>query len=125
MKILFAVPDRDLLECYRKLLEEDLGETVTSFDGTQVISLLSTDDFDVLILDKKLPRVDYRKIAERAVSKNIPVILLTDEPEGARRLTDEKLKIEHLSYPFTFDRVKDAINKTLSEAGQRKEEAEK
>ncbi|MCR5457682.1 MAG: hypothetical protein K6F14_06370 [Clostridiales bacterium] len=123
MKILFAAPDRDLLECYRKLLEEDLGETVTSFDGTQVISLLSTDDFDVLILDKKLPRVDYRKIIERADNRMIPVIVLTDEPERASLLTDEKLKFEHLSYPFTFDRVKDAICKTLAEAGQRKEKA--
>ena len=41
MKILFAAPDRDLLECFKQLFETDLGETVTAFDGTQVMTLLS------------------------------------------------------------------------------------
>ena len=57
MKILFAAPDRDLLECFRKLLETDLGETVTAFDGTQVLTLLASESVDAVILDRDLPRV--------------------------------------------------------------------
>ena len=48
MRILFAAPDRDLLECYKKLLESDFGETVTAFDGTQVYSLMSAEKFDIV-----------------------------------------------------------------------------
>ena len=73
MKILFAAPDRDLLECFRQLLETEIGETVTTFDGTQVISLLMSENFDVLILDRNSPRVDHKTIVERANEKTSPL----------------------------------------------------
>ena len=112
MKILFAAPDRDLLECFKQLLETDLGETVTAFDGTQVISLLKSENFDVLILDRNIPRVDHKTIAERANEINVPVIVLTDEPSGVRR-TGEPSGSCRLSYPFTFAEIKKAILETL------------
>ena len=109
MKILFAAPDRDLLECYKKLFEDDLGQSVTAFDGTQVITLLSTENFDLLILDRKIPRVDYHVIIERANSSRIPVVLLTDEPAGVRHQAENG----SLAYPFTFERIKGAVKDAL------------
>ncbi len=114
MKILFAAPDRDLLECYKKLLEDDVGETVTAFDGTQVLTLLATEGFDVLILDKKIPRVDHKTILERASGKCVPVIVLTDESAASRR-PEEHFSNGALSYPFTFARLKDAVRDTLGD----------
>ena len=113
MKILFAAPDRDLLECYKKLLEADLGETAAAFDGTQVISLLSTENFDILILDQKIPRVNYKTIIDRAHKRNIPVIVLTDESVGVRR-AEETAPDSWLSYPFTFRLLTAAVHDTLS-----------
>ena len=108
MKILFAAPDRDLLECYKKLLVDDFGETVTAFDGTQVISLLMSENFDVLILDRNIPRVDHKTIVERANEKNVPVIVLTDEPAGVRRAGEPSAN-GRLAYPFTFAEIKKKI----------------
>ncbi|MBR0231496.1 MAG: response regulator [Clostridia bacterium] len=126
MKILFAAPDRDLLECYKKLLETDLGETVTAFDGTQVITLLSTESFDIALLDRNLPRVDHKTIIERANAKNVPVVVLTDGPAGLRNKADEPVPDGMLSYPFTFDSVKDAVRHTLeSNIGKERKEAVK
>ena len=52
MKILFAAPDRDLLECYKQLFEADLGQTAAAFDGTRrcsrprtLISLYLTETY--------------------------------------------------------------------------------
>ena len=111
MKILFAAPDRDLLECYKTLFEADLGQTVTAFDGTQVISLLSSEDFDLLILDRNIPRVDHKKIIGAAKQKSVPVIVLTDEPGVPG--TPEPSPDIRLSYPFTFDSIKRAVYDTL------------
>ncbi|MBP5230162.1 MAG: hypothetical protein ILO68_00375 [Clostridia bacterium] len=122
MKILFAAPDRDLLECYRQLFETDLGETVTAFDGTQVLSLLSDESFDLLILDRKIPRVDDRTIIQRAKGKAVPVVLLTDEPGGVRN-GEEPLPDGTLSYPFSFDRIKETVLRTL-ETRRREERTE-
>ena len=118
MKILFAAPDRDLLECFKQLLETDLGETVTAFDGTQVISLLKSENFDVLILDRNIPRVDHKTIAERANEKNVPVILLTDDFAGVRRTGGPSVSCR-LSYPFTFAEIKKAILETTEKREKR------
>ena len=112
MKILFAAPDRDLLECYKKLLEADIGQTVTAFDGTQVLTLLATEGFDILILDWKIPRVDHKTIIESANRKKIPVIVLTDEHPGGRQ-SEEPVPNGILSYPFTFSDIKKIILDTL------------
>ncbi len=116
MKILFAAPDRDLLECCKKLLESDIGETVTAFDGTQVVSLLSTESFDAVILDRMLPRVDIKTLVSRIHEKKLPVIVLTDEPVSARILTDEPLPDEYLPYPFDAKKLSGVINRVLDTA---------
>lgn len=80
MRILLAAPDRDLLDSYRKLLERDCGEVVTAFDGTRVLTLLQTERFDAVILDRDIPRVTYGTVLERLHALQLPAILLTDRP---------------------------------------------
>ena len=113
MKILFAAPDRDLLACYRELLQPLFGEIVTAFDGTQVLSLLSAEHFDVLLLDRNIPRVEHKTILARVRESGIPVIVLTDEPVGVHALTNEPLPGAYLTYPFTAARLADVIRDTL------------
>ena len=116
MKILFAAPDRDLLECFRKLLETDLGETVTAFDGTQVLTLLASESVDAVILDSDLPRVDHRTLVSKIRGKNIPVVVLTDGPVTAAMLTGEPTANEYLSYPFNANKLSGVIKNVLETA---------
>ncbi|MBQ7639252.1 MAG: hypothetical protein IJS90_10170 [Clostridia bacterium] len=118
MRIIFAAPDRDLLECYKTILENDLGETVTAFDGTQVISLLLNERFDIVILDRDIPRIEHKKLTALTHEKGMPVIILANAPVNVSDLTEEILPNAYLSYPFTPDRlvsvVRDVINKASS-----------
>ena len=116
MRIMFAAPDRDLLECYRILLEEDLGETVTAFDGTQVLSLLSTESFDVVILDDATPRIEFERLAESIREKKIPFIVLTDG--GASRRGAKETGDAYLKYPFTPEKMREVIQDTLERAAE-------
>ena len=119
MRILFAAPDRDLLQCYKKLLEYEYSEVVTAFDGTQVIYLLSAESFDIVILDSNIPRINFKTILSGVQNRHIPVIVLTDEPISAKQLSQEPLPNMILSYPFTSEHIKSAIcnitDKVLSE----------
>ncbi len=116
MRILLAAPDRDLLECYKKLFEADLGETVTAFDGTQTVSLLAAEDFDVMILDRGIPRVDYRQILRRASGRKVPAVVLTEETVGVRQLTADPLPNGWLTYPFTVGRAEDAVRDVIEKS---------
>lgn len=116
MKILFAAPDRDLLECYKELLEGEYGEIVTAFDGAQVLTLLSAESFDAVIIDRALPRVDGKTLIRRISERKLPVIVLTDEPVSARLLAEEPLPNEYLAYPFGVKKLSDTISSVLQKA---------
>ena len=113
MKILLASPDRDFLECYKMLFEDDLGETVTAFDGTQVLSLLSAEQFDIALLDDGLPRIEYGKLIGQAKEKNVPVIALTNGADISRINANAYLK-----YPFDYGKIKSVVLDTLEKSGK-------
>jgi len=110
LKILFASPDRDLLECYKQLLEADYGEIVTAFDGTQVVTLLSTESFDLVILDREIPRIGYKRIIDRIREKEIPVIVLTKGHVRVSQLTQASLPNSYISFPFDHEQIGKVIN---------------
>ncbi len=118
MKILLASPERDLLECYKALFEADLGQTVTAFDGAQVLSLLKTEEFEIAVLDAELPRVEYGKLVAQIKDRKIPVIALINEPESVRRCRNEPQADAYLSYPFNYAEIKSVITETLENTGK-------
>ena len=121
MKILFAAPDRDLLECYKKLLEPDFGEIVTAFDGTQVFSLFAAEKFDLVILDCDIPRIEHKRILMRINEKQVPVILLTNRPLQITAVPDPNA---YLSYPFTADQITAVIRNVLENSKRTKKGSE-
>lgn len=116
MRILFAAPDRDLLESMKKILEADLGETVTAFDGTQVLSLTAAEKFDVAVLDLALPRVRSETLIARMREISLPVIALTSAPLDLRMLTKGAIANDYLVYPFTPGELEKAISETADRA---------
>lgn len=100
MRILFAAPNRDLLGSFKAILDRDLGETVTAFDGVQVLTLLGEREFDLAVLDRNIPRVDYRELLARVREKGLPTVLLTDLPMTAQLLTEKHSAQAYLPYPF-------------------------
>ncbi len=103
MRILLAAPDRDLLQSCSELLSQDLGETVTAFDGTQVLSLLATERFDLAILDRTLPRIPIPHIVARLNEKRIPTVILINGAVTLPDLMEQPLAVDHLSLPFDSD----------------------
>lgn len=124
MRVLFAAPDRDLLECYQKLLEADLGETVTAFDGTQVLFLLASETFDAAVLDRELPRVPCGTLIARMKEQKLPVIVLTKEPSNARRPKDVPSADAYLEYPFEGCELAELIRKTTGKGSEQEDDDE-
>ena len=116
MRILFASPDRDLLECYRRILEADLGETVTAFDGTQAASLLASERFDAAVLDSEIPRIACGTLAARMRERDLPVVVLTKDPVTVRLLAEEAPANAYLPFPFLPEELESLIRDTLEKA---------
>ncbi len=116
MKILLAAPDRDLLQCFGRILTEEFGDAVTAFDGTQVLSLIQEHKFDMVLLDSDLPRVEHSQLIGKLNELGIPVIVLADCPVTVSILTREQLANAYLMYPFTPDELTAAVKDVAEKA---------
>ena len=116
MRILFAAPDRDLIESYQLLLTPLFGDVATAFDGTQVLSLLDREKFDILVMDEGLPRVDSGRIVERLEERGTPVIMLKTGAVTVRQLTEPVLPNALLPYPFEPAELAELIRRVTARA---------
>jgi len=77
MKILLVEDDFDLNETVKEFLES-FYEVESVFDGEEAINRAYENNFDVIILDVKLPKIDgFRVAKEIRKHKNTPIIFLT------------------------------------------------
>lgn len=92
MKLLIIEDNRDIAENIADYFEP-LGHILDfAYDGEQGLALALADDFDVIVLDVMLPRLDGMTVCQRLreARKQTPVIMLT-----AKDQLDDKLKGFH------------------------------
>lgn len=88
-RILIVDDDERVLMALECLLEADGFETTTAWSGREGLSLLSTNDFDLVLLDDHLWDIENEEILnEIRELKTVPLVMLTEtvpEPETAKR----------------------------------------
>ena len=120
MRILLASPDRDFLSCYQIILSDSIGETKTVFDGTELMTIISEKEFDIVLLDKNLPRVDTKKILLRLNASRTPVLILSGSETEISDLTLDNLPCDYLRFPFDSAELISKINE-ITEIANSKE----
>ena len=114
MRVLFAAPDRDLIRCYETLLAGPDRTVETAFDGVQVLRLLSEGDWDLLILSRDIPRIDWRRIVEHRSLEGPPILLLSAETPDLRFLRDKALPHACLPLPFLPEELEAILRRLLA-----------
>ncbi len=79
MRILVAEDDAALASFIKKRLESEHYAVVVSSDGEQVRAMAGELDFDLVVLDLNLPRLDGIAILRflRARKPSMPILVLT------------------------------------------------
>lgn len=106
MRILIVEDEIRMAEQLRKGLEREGYAVLLAHDGQQALDLARTVEYDMMILDWMLPKLDGRQVARRLRQAGIetPVLMLTarDEPidivEGLDCGADD-----YLIKPFAFE----------------------
>lgn len=113
MRILIAEDDSDTAGFISRGLRELGHNVVTTAEGVDALHLLSTEQFDVVVLDRMLPRLDGLSIVRRARAADIhvPVLLLT----ALGRIEDRVAGLEagaddYLVKPFAFSELSARVN---------------
>ncbi|WP_317932285.1 response regulator transcription factor [Halioxenophilus sp. WMMB6] len=127
MKLLIVEDNRDISENIADYLEPKGHQLDFAGDGVQGLALALNDDFDAIVLDLNLPRLDGISVCQQLRANNIatPVIMLT-----ARDQLDDKLlgfgagADDYLVKPFSVKELEvrlQALLKRLHHFGEAEE----
>ena len=122
MSVVLVVDDEPaLVGMIAQLLGEDGYEIVTAYDGETALRRHTEDSPDLVILDRKLPRLSGDEVCRRirASSSTTPILMLTGE-----RGADERAKLldlgadDYLEKPFSRKELASRVRALLRRAGQ-------
>jgi len=116
MRILIAEDDTALAGFVRKGLEAEHYAVDVSADGEQARALASELDYDLIVLDLNLPRLDGVAILKHVRGKkpNVPILVLT-----ARGKVEDRVQCldigadDYLVKPFSFSELSARIRALL------------
>lgn len=82
-KILIIEDEENERLLYKEELEKENYQVFVACDGFEGINLMEQQEFDLIILDIKMPGMDGIETLSKILSKrkNVPVILYTSYPE--------------------------------------------
>jgi len=108
MDILIVEDEKSIANSLKKNFNDEGFEVKIAIDGEKALETISKNEFDILLLDWRLPKISGIEVCKRLRTSgyNKPIILLT-------ALTDISNKIEalnlgaddYITKPFSFDEV--------------------
>ena len=107
-KILLVEDDEALRFIVKDNLEQNNYKVEAAEDGQIALDLFKAAEFDLIILDVMLPKIDGFQVAEqiRTTNEQVPIIFLT-----ARSMTEDKIKgltlggDDYISKPFSMEEL--------------------
>lgn len=128
MRILVIEDEHRIAQSIKKGLEQERYAVDLAYDGTQGFDLASSEEYDLLIIDRMIPHIDGVTLCKslREKGNHTPILLLTaksqikDKVEGLDAGADD-----YLTKPFSFEellarirallrRPKEGIDATMS-----------
>ncbi len=127
-KIILIVEDEKPISDILKFnLEKEGYKTVQAFDGEEGLNLAKTSDFDLILLDVMLPKMDgFQVLREvRSLKVNIPIILVTAREDEIDKVLGLELGADdYITKPYSMReliaRVKANLRRSISENQQEK-----
>ncbi len=105
MRILVAEDDRPVASFLKKGLEAEHYAVDTAFDGQEALYLAEEYDYDLLVLDLILPKMDGLQVLRqlRTLKQPLPVLVLTGRSRVEDRVEGLDLGADdYLVKPFAF-----------------------
>ena len=125
---ILIVDDEDIvLRSCRRILGEERYEIEAARDGASALALVSQSDFDVIILDIKMPKMDGIEVLRRVkeARPEVDVIMITGLHEISTAVKAMKLgAFDYLPKPFEPEQLELLVSKALDRKTAARGEAE-
>lgn len=115
MKVLIVDDEEMIRNVLKEYVEFEGGEAYEAADGMQAVKLCRDNDFDIILMDVMMPRLDgFSAVKEIKKSKNIPVIMLSARSEEYDKLFGFEIGVDdYVTKPFSPKEVMARIHAVL------------
>ena len=120
MKVLIVDDEEMIRGVLREYVEFEGGEAFEAADGMQAVKMCRESDFDIIIMDIMMPRLDgFSAVKEIKKIKNIPVIMLSARGEEYDKLFGFEMGVDdYVTKPFSPKEVMARIHAVLKRVAQ-------
>ena len=115
MKVLIVDDEKMIRGVLKEYVEFEGGTAYEAEDGMQAVKLCRENDFDIILMDIMMPRLDgFSAVKEIKKVKNIPVIMLSARGEDYDKLFGFEIGIDdYVTKPFSPKEVMARIHAVL------------
>ena len=121
-KILIVDDEPDIQELLTAYLQDAGFGTATAGDGVEALSLFQKEQFDLILLDLMLPKIDGFGVCELIRKESdIPIIMLTAMSDEADQLKGFNLNIDDyvtkpFSIPVLLQKIRAVLRRSMGES---------
>ena len=118
-RILIVEDEPDIQELLRVYLEDAGYETAAAGDGAEALALFGARDFDLVLLDLMLPKIDGFGVCERIRRQSrVPILMLTALDGEAEQLRGFGMDADdYVTKPFSMPVLLEKIRVILRRSG--------
>lgn len=120
MKVLIVDDEEMIRGVLKEYIEFEGGVAFEAADGMQAVKLCKDNDFDIILMDVMMPRLDgFSAVKEIKKFKNIPVIMLSARGEEYDKLFGFEIGVDdYVTKPFSPKEVMARIHAVLKRGSQ-------
>ncbi len=118
-RVLAVDDEEDIRESVKQLLELSLDavEVITASDGDRALEILESGEFDLILTDYKMPKMDGLEFLQKAMTTHphVPRLMLTayPDPDLAARAVKEAGVGLFIAKPFDMEYLVDVVRSLL------------
>jgi len=121
-KILIVDDEPDIALILKLQLEDAGYRTVRAQDGVEALESISREEFALVMLDIKMPRMDGLEVLSRIGGADTPVVMMT--AHGSEDIAVDAMKkgaLDYISKPFSTDDMLQKVKRAIAQDKTRKE----
>lgn len=114
-KILVVDDEKLIVKGIKFSLEQDGMEVTSAYDGEEALNLIKTGDFDLVVLDVMLPKMDGLDVCQQTREfSQVPIIMVTAKGEDMDKIMGlEYGADDYITKPFNILELKARIKAIL------------